>query len=87
MQIAWASETPGTTQIAWAPVRDSSIGNTLERSPPKAGFFFCPTVAQNNGVRLTQIIEPDPFISVPAGQKNGRRVAYLLGGRIVLNGL
>jgi hypothetical protein len=40
MQIAWASETPGTTQIAWAPVRDSSIGNTLERSPPKAGFFL-----------------------------------------------
>jgi hypothetical protein len=68
MQIAWASETPGTTQIAWAPVRDSSIGNTLERSPPKAGFFLSGR-HPSKGVRLNYCVSLTPLFLSRLGKK------------------
>lgn len=40
MQIAWASRAPHLADsMGWS--SDTSIGNTLKRSPQQAGFFFC----------------------------------------------
>ena len=53
MQIAWASRAPHLADsIGWS--SDTSIGNTLKRSPQQAGFFFSPVQV---GVRLQSRIE------------------------------
>jgi len=86
-QIAWASRAPHLADsIGWS--SDTSIGNTLKRSPQQAGFFF--STAQV-GVRLQSRIEaaaaqlsapraacPLLLRSSPAGAGSGTIVAALL---------